>query len=361
MVDGLIQSIQYFIIIQSALFILFLSLNGRLAQLPNRFLAGLVLVLAGHMAINLLGPLVNLGLLNAVAVGMGYAYGPLIWLYGRCLAEKQVAISIGSLWHAVPAGLATLIALATSISIFLLAAGILISLGVYAVLTWRRLSRFHYILAQTRADFEPVELNWLSRLVAVQFGLLTLNVVSVALGAMGYAEASRAVELVLFAGLLAMVSLLIFHGMQYPELFEGVGQEDRDIAQPPARADHADLAELMEKIDAHMEVSAAYLRPGLTVKSLGRQLLVNPVTVSQAINAGRGRNFSDYVNSLRVKHACKMLGDPEQADQTVLDVMLASGFNTKSNFNRSFKQETGATPLAYRKAALSDAAEKSDR
>ena len=38
----------------------------------------------------------------------------------------------------------------------------------------------------------------------------------------------------------------------------------------------------------------------------------------------------------------------------VTDAMLASGFNTKSNFNREFRRVTGRTPSDWRDAAAGE-------
>ena len=58
----------------------------------------------------------------------------------------------------------------------------------------------------------------------------------------------------------------------------------------------------------------------------------------------------DYVNCFRVKHVCELLTIEDSNSMNIKDVMLESGFITKSNFNRAFKAETGKTPYQYRKA-----------
>ena len=43
--------------------------------------------------------------------------------------------------------------------------------------------------------------------------------------------------------------------------------------------------------------------------------------------------------------------DPANADATVLEIALDSGFASKATFNRVFKETTGQTPSAYRAAS----------
>jgi len=158
-------------------------------------------------------------------------------------------------------------------------------------------------------------------------------------------------EVLLFSGLWLLVSLIIFQGLQHPQMFSGVTAEDKKIVATRSEDQKLPdelLEELMVQIDAYMIDKEPFLTAGLTVKNLGKQLSINPRYISQAINAKTGRNFSEYVNVYKIKHVCQLLTCKDQQDLTVIEVMLQSGFNTKSNFNRAFKSETGCTPFEYK-------------
>lgn len=71
--------------------------------------------------------------------------------------------------------------------------------------------------------------------------------------------------------------------------------------------------------------------------------------ISGAINRSLGINVSQYVNQLRIREACRQL---EETDQSVTAIMLSSGFQTKSNFNREFRRITGMSPVAWREREL---------
>lgn len=62
-----------------------------------------------------------------------------------------------------------------------------------------------------------------------------------------------------------------------------------------------------------------------------------------------GAGFFAYVNARRVEETCRQLADPANDDRTVLDVLYASGFNSKSAFHRAFRKATGEAPSAYRR------------
>ncbi|MGB0523010.1 MAG: AraC family transcriptional regulator [Flammeovirgaceae bacterium] len=59
------------------------------------------------------------------------------------------------------------------------------------------------------------------------------------------------------------------------------------------------------------------------------------------------KSFVTFLTELRVHQACKLL---TEKDLSILDIALTSGFNNLSHFNRKFRNITGLTPSAFRKA-----------
>lgn len=55
--------------------------------------------------------------------------------------------------------------------------------------------------------------------------------------------------------------------------------------------------------------------------------------------------FIDYLNDMRIAHACQLLSE---TDQNISEVCYSSGFNNISNFIRMFKKRKQMTPNAYR-------------
>ncbi|MDQ3291149.1 MAG: AraC family transcriptional regulator [Bacteroidota bacterium] len=58
------------------------------------------------------------------------------------------------------------------------------------------------------------------------------------------------------------------------------------------------------------------------------------------------RSFSQFVNEIRIGHACKLL---IETNRTVSEICYASGFRNLSNFNRRFKEIRHISPQEYRK------------
>lgn len=56
--------------------------------------------------------------------------------------------------------------------------------------------------------------------------------------------------------------------------------------------------------------------------------------------------FVQYLNNLRIGHACKLLSEE---NHSVGSIAYSCGFNTLANFNRQFKKHKGMTPTKFRK------------
>ena len=70
------------------------------------------------------------------------------------------------------------------------------------------------------------------------------------------------------------------------------------------------------------------------------------------INIEKNRNFHNFINDYRIEEAKKILEDKNFSDTTILDIAYKSGFQSKSVFNRVFKQITGKSPKDYRSSFL---------
>ncbi|WP_025764225.1 AraC family transcriptional regulator [Dyadobacter tibetensis] len=61
--------------------------------------------------------------------------------------------------------------------------------------------------------------------------------------------------------------------------------------------------------------------------------------------ARSNKTFVDFVNEIRIGHACKLLLEQKT---NISQIAYDSGFDSLSNFNRNFKKYTGTTPRTYK-------------
>lgn len=99
------------------------------------------------------------------------------------------------------------------------------------------------------------------------------------------------------------------------------------------------------KFDALMREQQVFKDPDLTLNRLARKLGIPARKISSAVNQTHNQNISKVINAYRIEHAKTLLN---QSDETITEIFLKSGFQTKSNFNREFSRITGQTPSEFR-------------
>ena len=128
---------------------------------------------------------------------------------------------------------------------------------------------------------------------------------------------------------------------------------ETDVADLPPEREH-DAAEdraVLERVRETLHRDGLYRDPDLTLERLARRSLVPARRVSGAINRSSGDSVSRYVNRLRLDEVRRRLVD---TDDGITDIMLAAGFRTKSNFNRTFREAEGCSPSEWRAAHRGD-------
>lgn len=96
-----------------------------------------------------------------------------------------------------------------------------------------------------------------------------------------------------------------------------------------------------------------FLQTNLKVADIARELKVPEYRISKTLRTQlNAKNFNDFINKLRIKHACRLLTDPDKQHWSILVVSLESGFASVGPFTRAFKAITSATPNQYRQSHL---------
>jgi AraC-like DNA-binding protein len=150
------------------------------------------------------------------------------------------------------------------------------------------------------------------------------------------------------AGYVSVASLLTILILGTAAALAGTSQpndvSDELESHEPAQASIEDIT-LVEQVDKFIIANQLFRDPDLTLNRLSRKMAVSARRISTAINRVRGESVSVYMNRHRVTEACRLL---KETDQPITGIMFESGFQTKSNFNDSFKKITGTNPASWR-------------
>lgn len=123
----------------------------------------------------------------------------------------------------------------------------------------------------------------------------------------------------------------------------GINNEDPPHPTTMTNERAHDIAAML---DERIRQDSLYLDPELTLSKLTRKLGVPAKQISIAVNQVHEQNISKLINEYRINHAKQSL---LTSQDTITQIFMNSGFQTKSNFNREFLRMTQMTPSEFRK------------
>lgn len=84
----------------------------------------------------------------------------------------------------------------------------------------------------------------------------------------------------------------------------------------------------------------------INLSSVAKIVNMNTSAFSRSFKRVHQKNFSKYVNEIRIGYACKLL---QENKLNIASIAYESGFNNLSNFNRQFKNIKNVSPSGYLK------------
>ena len=104
------------------------------------------------------------------------------------------------------------------------------------------------------------------------------------------------------------------------------------------------------KIESYLLTSREYLNEDIDRNILARQLTTNYGYVVDAIKECTGMSFNEYINSMRLAHACTLLSDAEN-DANIENIAFECGFKNRTSFYRCFTAKYDISPRDFRNLA----------
>lgn len=237
---------------------------------------------------------------------------------------------------------------------------VLVSLACFIwfiVATFKALKKHKQQILQVYSYRDNVDLLWLRRL-AVTFSFFFFFDMGLAIlfGSIGVPIAWT--DFSFYIMLTFFIFILGYFGYRQGEIFRfeplAIAREDHEThAKEELNYHKADLPvvneEDAEKLRALMTEEQPFLESALTINDLSRMMDIPPHQLSRIINRHFGMNFFEFVNQYRIEYFKQLAANPKYQHYSLLGLGLECGFNSKSSFNRVFKEHTGLTPSAVRK------------
>lgn len=233
--------------------------------------------------------------------------------------------------------------------------------ALFIILAVRLFHRYKRFLKTNFSNIDKLSFNWMRFLA---FGLIIL--LSGAFILVVFREVfsfSISLYSIFAAIILLFVNVLGFRGIKHSTIFNqtiipynqaqiekqpATNKEDASSSYANYGLKQQDAISLSKELQSYMEDEKPYTNMDLTLKDLASALNTYPHYVTQVLNTVFNQNFYDFINTYRVDEAKKRLVDSQFKNLTILAIAYDCGFNSKSTFNRIFKQKTGFTPSEYR-------------
>lgn len=307
-------------------------------QQANRLLGLLLLFLSMRITKSVFYHFVDLPLtIKNLGLAANLAVAPLLYLYGRALADANWKWTGSHLLHFIPA-------------LFYVALSPVLPNGPLA-LEWQWLypmvlgQSFIYAGLSLNLGYRSLQKDQLEQkwYLSISWGLVLL-------WGMYLAIFLNWIPMYLMGALSfsLLMGIWLVLGWRKKDVFSGWRQKryQASVLKP------GQGQKVLAQIHVLFEKEATYLDPKLSLVSLAEQLNIHPKQLSQAINEGTEYNFIQFINTYRIQHAQQLLLDPERRTEKIIAIALDSGFGSLSTFNAVFKQATQMTPSAYRKAEV---------
>ncbi len=299
-----------------------------------------------------------------IAFPLPLAIGPLIVLCARQLGDPNRALRARDLLHFVP-----MVAVVAYLAPFYGLDGTskLIALDgemrerIAPLVLFKGLHGLGYQIAAIILCARPPEtagpggrarVVWFRRVLLAALVPVILVHVLYFYPSLGPVESDRAGSLVLAVMLYAFA----YAAMRWPFFRSSAGDAPRPavLGTPPVKyrtssLDQERKYEIRDALLSYVKSNEPFRDPETSLGDIAQAIGVSTHDLSLVLNDVLKMNFHSFVNSHRIGLVKDMMANPDLDHRTLLELAFEAGFNSKTSFNRVFKETVGMTPSDYRR------------
>jgi AraC-like DNA-binding protein len=310
-------------------------------------------------------------LFQILPVNLTLLYGPLLITYVNELRSKTNDNKRFLLWHFLPffVFLALTFLFYNNSSFYrILALSGAVSGLLYCIVTLFVLKNHKKQIVNLFSNIKGISLNWIGKLVngAVIIWIVVFILVIL--------KQIVQIEIPLnwfFIAIPLFISYIGYHGFKQQVVFQFVHNEGNRnsqteievnnplINQEQTRLDDSsykksslkekDMDQIFKSLENTMKTEKLFLQANLNLQELSENVKIPQHHITQTLNKHKRQNFYDYVNAYRVEAFINKLQNGDADNFSLLGIAFDCGFNSKSSFNRVFKNITGKSPSEFKK------------
>ncbi len=228
------------------------------------------------------------------------------------------------------------------------------------------LNRIQHVILHYHSNTDSVDLGWIKKLL---IGVLTIIGVDLlfTLGELFWGELSWNSFFLISIGIVFLLGYLGYHGLAQSRVLlpmflfeyhfpketqkktETFISKKEGIRSKYDKSEMKDLGVLLKNL---IEKEELFLEPDLSLGYLAELLSTSDKKISTLLNQHMNISFYNYINGYRVKEVMRKLNDPTYDNITLLAIAYECGFNSKTSFNRIFRNMVGISPSEFKKQAF---------
>jgi AraC-like DNA-binding protein len=329
-------------------------------RLSNRYLAILLVAISGWLIdyfCRVSGIYSQNANLYFMPIYYSFAFGPLVYFYVKSITNHEFNFEKRHLWHFIPVVFQGVLYWFLYLKSYkfknwywqnihkpytykLEFDGTWISLFIYLILSILLIRRYQTWVKENFSEVSKIHLNWLKVLLIILVVLCIQWFIEVILRDYYqiYFDYTYSIQILGFLALALGIA-----GLRQSNLEKINFIEDKTEPKVNIEIDQ----EILKKVKETMEQEKLFLNPTISLSEFAKYIKLPAKIVSQHINSGLQKSFNDFVNEYRVAEVKRRLKSEDLQKLTILGIAFESGFNSKTTFNRIFKDFTGKAPRDF--------------
>lgn len=205
----------------------------------------------------------------------------------------------------------------------------------FLIWTLVQIPRYHRLLREHFSYTENINLHWLRTILYSFYGILGLWITNCVVFHLN-------VEMIYLIASMIIWMTICYYLYKHEQILNELKAEP---IQASGTANVQAISELGTRIERVFRENQIFLNPHLKLSDVARAVGTNRTYVSNFFNQELGVSFYEYVNTMRIDLACRLLGD---TDAPVREIAEKSGFNSHQSFIRTFLKLKGIKPTEFR-------------
>jgi AraC-like DNA-binding protein len=350
-----------------SVFFAFLFMTKKHKELPDKILVVWLFILAIHTGLILVNlAAASISIPKNFSILFTLLYGPALFLYVSKLSRAGSVLRTTDGLHLLPFLLFLLLSFVISGIDNLFTKGLSAICGLsgpaYCFATYFLLQKHTKNITNRFSNLGDISLKWVRTLVV---GLL---IIWLGAAILVFLHRFLQIELSLqwfFIVIPFFIFYMGYHGIKQKIIYTRIEQPPDELPAQPLKNQKSyedsykrsglqpeSMEAIHKKLLNSMQHDQLYLNPTLSLQELSETLKLPSHHITQTLNEFAKVSFYDFVNQFRVDD-CKNKIDSGEADKySLIGIAYECGFNSKSSFNRIFKNHTGQSPSEYRNSKL---------